>query len=296
MITLLIVATRILANPVSNVFQKQLAQRRASPMFVVGVTHALLTLPALVVLAAGPSLRAQSGFGANIGLAAVLAVAGNAILVQALKRGDLSVLGPINAFKAILSGVLAAVLIGEVPTPQGIAGMLMILGGTGFVIDRKRDEGTGPAVRSFLRDPAVRLRFAALGLSATEAVFLKRAILLSSPLATLVWWSILGCAAAAVAIAARGPGHVRDDLAHVRRHWTTFAWLAVTTGVMQGATLFAFRSLQVGYALALFQLSALVSVLLGYRYFQERRIGRRLAGAAIMVAGAALIILADQSG
>lgn len=81
-----------------------------------------------------------------------------------------------------------------------------------------------------------------------------------------------------------------------RLHWRTVVWLAVTTGLMQGATLFAFRSLQVGYALALFQLSALVSVLLGYRYFDERRIGRRLIGAAVMVAGAALIVMAGHRG
>jgi drug/metabolite transporter (DMT)-like permease len=59
---------------------------------------------------------------------------------------------------------------------------------------------------------------------------------------------------------------------------------------MQLTTLFAFGKLQVGYALALFQLSALISVVLGYRYFQERHIRKRLLGAAVMVAGAALIV------
>ncbi|MEO8522975.1 MAG: EamA/RhaT family transporter, partial [Acidobacteriota bacterium] len=58
----------------------------------------------------------------------------------------------------------------------------------------------------------------------------------------------------------------------------------------QLATLLAFGVMQVGYSLALFQLSALVSVFLGYRYFHERHTRRRLLGAAIMVAGAALIV------
>ena len=59
---------------------------------------------------------------------------------------------------------------------------------------------------------------------------------------------------------------------------------------MQLATLIAFRAMPVGYALALFQLSAVVSVLLGARYFAEQSIVRRLAGSAVMVAGAALIV------
>ena len=63
----------------------------------------------------------------------------------------------------------------------------------------------------------------------------------------------------------------------------------VTTGIMQLTTLYTFGRLQVGPSLALFQLSALISVFLGYRYFQEQHIRRRLLGAAVMVAGAAMI-------
>ena len=59
---------------------------------------------------------------------------------------------------------------------------------------------------------------------------------------------------------------------------------------MQLTTLLAFGKLPVGYSLALFQLSTLVGVFLGYRYFREGQIPKRLIGAAIMAAGAALII------
>jgi drug/metabolite transporter (DMT)-like permease len=61
---------------------------------------------------------------------------------------------------------------------------------------------------------------------------------------------------------------------------------------MQITTLFTFGQLQVGASLALFQLSALVSVFLGHRYFQEGNLGKRLAGTAVMVAGAMLIVSA----
>jgi drug/metabolite transporter (DMT)-like permease len=49
--------------------------------------------------------------------------------------------------------------------------------------------------------------------------------------------------------------------------------------------------MQVGYSLALFQLSTLISVFLGYHYFQEQNIGRRLFGSGVMIAGAVLIAL-----
>lgn len=57
---------------------------------------------------------------------------------------------------------------------------------------------------------------------------------------------------------------------------------------------FTFKQLQVGYSLALFQLSTLISVFLGYRYFQEGNIRRRLLGSLVMVVGAALIVTLGQ--
>jgi drug/metabolite transporter (DMT)-like permease len=55
-------------------------------------------------------------------------------------------------------------------------------------------------------------------------------------------------------------------------------------------SILTFGQLQVGYSLALFQLSTLVTVYLGHRYFQERNIRRRLLGSLVMVIGAMLIV------
>ena len=66
--------------------------------------------------------------------------------------------------------------------------------------------------------------------------------------------------------------------------------LALTTGLMQLSTLFTFNVFQVGYSLALFQTSTILSVLFGYHFFQEKNILRRLVGSVVMVTGAALII------
>ncbi len=53
-LTILAVVARIIANPVSDVFQKQLAQRSAEPLFTIVATHGLLTALALPFLAGMP--------------------------------------------------------------------------------------------------------------------------------------------------------------------------------------------------------------------------------------------------
>ena len=295
MLTGLFVVARVVTNPVSNVFQKQLAQRGANPIFIIAATHALLTLVAIPLLAGIRWVDLGTPFWTNMLVCTVLAVAGNALLVAALGRSDLSVLGPVNSYKAVVSLGLGVFLLGEVPTVFGALGVSLILAGSYFVVDRAPGEPRRSAFVLFFRDRGIQLRLAALVLSATEAVFLKRAILQATPMITFLFWSILGLPVAAAAVALLPRGTAGQELLRLNRNWRTYLWLAVTTGLMQAATLLTFGKLQVGYSLALFQLSTLISVFLGYRYFAERNIRRRLIGSIIMVAGAVLIVTFGRS-
>jgi drug/metabolite transporter (DMT)-like permease len=295
MLTALFVVARIFANPVSNVFQKQLTQRSANPLFIIGATDALLTLAALPLLFFG-ELRLGAGFWPNMIIAASLAVGSNVLLVYALQSTELSVLGPINAYKSVVSLVLGVFLLGEIPAPLGLAGVLLIVAGSYFVVDRDLKRPRSNAFALFFRQRGVQFRFAALALSATEAIFLKKALLLSSPLITFIFWSILGLPIAAAAILLLLRRRLGNEFVVLRHHWRTYLWLATTTGVMQLTSLLTFGKLQVGYSLALFQLSTLISVFLGYRYFQEGQIRKRLVGSLIMAAGAALIVLRGHGG
>jgi drug/metabolite transporter (DMT)-like permease len=292
MLTALFVATRIIANPLSNVFQKQLTVRSAHPVFIIAVVHALLTgvcLP-LLLLPGAPAMPGPDVWTTMI-VCAVLAVAGNVLLVYALAAADLSVLGPINAYKSVIGLVLGIVLIGELPTWTGVAGVLLILAGSYVVVDTAVDRPGSNAFLQFFRERGIKLRFAALALSATEAVFLKRAVLLSSPWTAFLLWSVLGLPVAALATVALLRHRVRDEMPILRSQSRTYLLLALTTGVMQLSTVLTFGALQVGYSLALFQMSTLLSVFLGHHYFQETQIRKRLAGSLVMVAGAVVIAL-----
>jgi drug/metabolite transporter (DMT)-like permease len=292
--TALFVLVRIIANPLSNVYQKQLTQQSADPVFIIWAVHTGLTVACIPVWLAPGAMVLQRGpeLWATVAACAVLAVAGNALLVAAVRSTDLSILGPINAYKAVLGLILGVVLIRELPTLPGVLGVLMVLAGSGLVVDRS---GNGPghmAFVQFFRERGIQLRFAALALSATEAIFLKKAILLSSPLTTFVLWSTLGAAVAAVAITLL-PGRQRlpQQIRMLRAESRTYVRLAITTGLMQLATVLTFGTLQVGYSLALFQLSALISVFLGYRYFHEQQMRTRIVGSLVMTAGAAVIVM-----
>jgi drug/metabolite transporter (DMT)-like permease len=131
----------------------------------------------------------------------------------------------------------------------------------------------------------------ALAFTATEAVFLKRAILHSSPVVAFLYWAVLGLPVSSLAIVVLLRGRITQELRQFQNHAQTYFWLAVATGLMQLSTLLTFNTMQVSYALSLFQLSAIISVFLGYRFFNERYLIKRLIASSVMVMGSVLIVV-----
>src|SRR5215467_442477 len=174
MLTALAVFVRIVANPASNVFQKRLTQRAAHPLVVIGATHGLLSLATLPFLSSITWSELGPAFWTNMSASAALAVSGNVLLVAALSTADLSVLGPINAYKPVLSLAPGLILLGEMPSALGAAGLALIVAGSALIVERDAGQARARAAIRFLRERGIQLRFAALACAATEAVFLKR--------------------------------------------------------------------------------------------------------------------------
>jgi drug/metabolite transporter (DMT)-like permease len=291
MVLSLVVLVRIVSNPVSNVFQKVLTRRGAEALFVILMTHLVLAAVCWPVVVAGVGRGVPVGFWVDMGVVAVLTVAGNALLVQAVRLTDLSVLGPVNAYKSIISLIPGMVLLGEVPGVMGLLGMGLIVGGSYFIVDKRVSEPGRNVFVRFFTERGVQYRFAAMALAAVEAVFLKRALLASSPLLTFACWAVMGLGVAGVVVPILLRGGMERELKLAARNVRTYLWLATTTGLMQLCTIVVLAGFQVGYALALFQTSTLVSVFLGWRVFREGNIGERLVGSVVMVAGAVMIVV-----
>lgn len=292
MLVWICVGLRILANPFSNVFQKLLTRQSVDPWCIVCATHLLLSIACLpVFLFDVPTL--QPGFWSSILASAFLCVAGNVLIVLALQKSDLSVLGPINAYKSVVSLIPGMILLREFPGVLGLAGIVLIVAGSYFLVDQKRNEAGTSGFRRLLGDRGIQFRLAALIFSAVEAVFLKMSMQASSWLMTFACWSVFGFLLSLAAIpVAIGTERAIQSLQILNKHRLVLVMLFLTTGLMQLCTNYVLQSLQVGYTLALFQTSTIVSVVLGYHLFQEPHFLKRLIGSLIMAGGATLVIVA----
>ncbi len=285
-LTYIAILLRILSNPLSNVFQKRLTGNGHDPLVVNFMSYVLLSIVCIALAwnVEWGALRWQFWMYAALG--GVFGAVGNGFLVMALRGGDLSVLGPINSYKSVVGMAVGAIMLGELPSLMGLAGVAVIIAGSYFVFDTT-DEGFSWGL---LRNREIRYRILAMVLTAIEAVIIKKVILYSDTTISFVAWCWAGALFSFLQIVVSRAGLKGDIKKTTPREWLAFVALIVCIGTMQYTTNYTFRHINVGYGLALFQLSTIVSIVLGYRLFNEHGIGKKLLGAAIMIAGSVLII------
>lgn len=278
---------RILSNPLGNVFQKQLTVKNNHPLLVNFLTYLLLSLLCIPIVVGIKLHTLPQQFWFYSVLAGIAGGLGNGFLVKALQKGDLSVLGPINSYKSVVGIIVAVFLLNEIPNFWGIAGIVLIIYGSYFVLDTTAERFSW----TLLKKPEIQFRIWAMILTAIEAVFIKKIILASSVTIAFVSWCWFGAGFSFVLMFIYRL-NLKNELRKVSKtHFSKYALLVICVGTMQLSTNYVFDHMPVGYALSLFQLSTIVSVFLGYRFFKEVDIRKKLIGSAIMIAGSVIIIL-----
>jgi drug/metabolite transporter (DMT)-like permease len=285
--TLLAVMIRILINPFSNVLQKQITIKGQHPLFINLTTYALLAFISIFLVFDISIQSLDTEFWIYSIAGGITGALGNGFIVKALEKGELSVLGPINAYKSIVGMLFAYLLIKEIPNAWGIAGMIFIIIGSYFVLDTTEEKFSW----QLFKTPAIQFRLAALILTGIQAVLDKKVIEHSNLTIAFAGWSIFGAGFSFIFILFTKVS-IQKEFKNIHREvLIKYFLLVVTVGLMLASTNYTLSHMPVGYALALFQLSILLSVVLGHRFFNELHIFKKLMGATIMVIGSALIIL-----
>ena len=122
-------------------------------------------------------------------------------------------------------------------------------------------------------------------------IFIKKVILYSSTIVSFIFWCWFGAFFSFVLLFFFKVRLIKEIKQVKLHHLLTYVFLVLSIGTMQYTTNYVFSHMNVGYALALFQLSTIISIVLGYRIFKEQNIKKKLLGAVIMIAGSVVIIL-----
>jgi drug/metabolite transporter (DMT)-like permease len=281
------VLLRILCNPTGSVFQKQLILRGNHPLLINFLVYLLLGICSIPLALFLDWPKTTISFWIYAILVGVFGAFGNGFVVKALEKGELSVLGPINAYKSVVGLMIAYLLLNEIPGVQGVLGMVLIIGGSYFVLETVAGGGL---LRIIMRED-IRYRLLALLLTAIEAVFVKKLMLLSSAAVAAVCWSVFGTLFSMVFINMSGTRAIPALRRLKSQDFGKIALLTLSLGTMLFATTYTLNHMPVGYALSLFQLSAVLSIFMGRTFFQEKGMKRKIFGAVIMICGSMLIVI-----
>lgn len=286
---LLIVLGRVFASAAANVFQKQFTHKGLHSLFIVMLSYLVLALISLPLLLLVDHRVINDGFWINILLAALLDMAGTLFLVLSLSKTDLSVFGPLNAYKVVFSMVLAVIFLGEVPNLQGFSGVMIILLGS-FLLFPPAATASSNRLWHLFGQRGVQYRFLSILLFSIGTLPLKNAVLSGGALATTLYWCLFGLPLSVGLYYRFGGKRWQTDWQAAKQHRHHFLWLGGFIFLMQYSTMLVFSQLLVAYSLALFQLSMVLQVFLGYRIFHEKHLVRRLAACGVMIAGCLLVL------
>ena len=264
------ILVRIFANSGLNVFQKLLTNLGQKSSVVNFYTYLGLSLLGAVFL---------QSFDFKLILPVLimgfLGTLGNYFIIKALALGELSTLAPINSYKPVVALFIGVFLLNEIPTLKAIIGIILIIIGTYFVI----------FTSGKINKKALVYRILALIFSASEAIVIKKILLLTSVTEAFILWALSGLIFSLIFLL------LSKNKPQIKSYKYQLL-LILSVGIMQYSTNFVFSKINVAYALALFQLSTILSVFLGANIFHEKNIKRKIIGSFIMVIGAVLILLA----
>jgi uncharacterized membrane protein len=209
------------------------------------------------------------------------------LYLRAIAIAPLSLTVPLLAWTPVFSAGFSAVVLREVPTPAGFAGILLVAAGSWLLYSSEGCEALEP-LRCIARERGARLMLGVALLFSVTSALGKVGLLHSSAL----FFGPMYVAALAVGLVVvslvRGQARVLVSQLRPNR-W----FIAIGAGVA-AMTLLHFTAIgmtKVAYMIAVKRSSLLASVVIGRVFFGERGLERRLPGAALMLAGVALLAL-----
>jgi len=289
-VELVLIFGRLIFSLASNVYQKKLSHHGLHPFYIVASTYCVLSVLSLPWLSVVNISSLSQNFWLNVSLASLVDVGGWMFLVMSLSKTDLSVFGPLNAYKVIVSMLLAMLFLHEVPSWQGLAGVFIIIIGSFWLLPARSKRNSGKILDLFM-DKGVQARFISIVLFAIGTVFLKKSVMAGGALETLLCWSIIGLPLVLLSNFLLMPGSMQHELKNSKAHLHTIIGIGVMVFAMQYLTLVLLAQMLVAYALALFQLGMMLQVLIGYHVFNEQNIRRKLLASLLMMLGSILVLM-----
>jgi len=275
-----------LSDSIASLTNKKLVTNKHDPLAVSLFIHGFGAISMLIVgLVIGEKILSLTPMALFLLLltAASAALAG-VILLYSLRKGDLSLIAPIQTITPLLILIIAIFFLNETPKPIGLLGIFLVVIGGIYLDKNPKEKLRSIMIRIVSYKPAM-LAVAAAALYALASVFDKGGLEIVSVGVWIiyVYFFIFLFLLPVVLLKKRKEFEkLKNDKALIMAS-SIFSVAAIYLQLL------ALKTAMVTYVLSIKRLSSVFAVVLAYVFLNEKRALYRLRGAVIMVVGAILI-------
>lgn len=269
-----------------------------SVLFSFMAVGVVIMLPILLVSGV-PEIK--PGFWLALLVGGGLNVLAFTLYVRALKLADLSLTVPLVTLTPLFLLVTSPILVQEWPTWADAVGVLLLVIGS-YVLNLPPSSASNTNVwtplRAMAQNQGSRLMLCVAFLWSITSNFDKIGVVNSSPLL----WAIALFSTIAVGMVPfiffrlstgqftqKQTRQNLSRLAPLVQQWRLLGMMGVFNAIAITFQMVALTLAPVAQVIAVKRMSALLCVLFGHFFFQERELGERLAGATIMVTGVVIM-------
>lgn len=275
-----------LSDSLASLFNKKLVSKKQDAFSISTFIHGFgSVIIVLVALMTSENLLKLPGNAVwLILLTAAFVAAAGVILLLSLKKGDLSLIAPIQTITPLIILVIAIFFLSEAPKPIGLLGIIMIILG-GIILDKDPKESLKSIMSRIVSYKPALLAVAAAGLYALASVFDKAGL----KLVTIGVWFFYVYLFTFLLLLPIVLVKKRREFVNLKKNKALIVGTTIFSVAAIYLQLLALKSAMVTYVLSIKRLSSVFAVLLAYLFLNEKRALLRFRGAIIMVIGAILI-------
>lgn len=208
------------------------------------------------------------------------------LFMKALKHSDLSLTIPMITFTPLFLLATSPLMIGEWPKPLGLAGVLLVVLGSYVLNIKERHAGFFAPFKALVREKGPRLMLIVAFIWSITSNFDKIGVKNSSPL----FWVLAMNVYMALVLLPIVLYKSRQGVKVVVANWKSLLPVGLFNATAQIFQMTAVSLTLVAYVISVKRTSVIFGVIFGALLFKEKGLKERLVGAAIMVAGVALIM------
>ena len=273
-----------LGDVVFFVFMKRLGKLDT---YVKLIFYNLITLPFLLFGFLFYSVpQVTFDFYIVIAINSVVWIVATFLLMKSLEAGGLSASIPILNFTPVFLLFISYLLLGEFPSFQGLAGILVVVAGSYTLHISSIKSGYFEPIKSIFVGRGLRMLVVAFlfGITASLA---KIGIQLSNP----AYFMFIHYLFVSLVLTILFFNKIKENKKQIKSNFKYFLVMGVAVAFSEILAGTAFKLTLVPYAISLKRSNVIFSVLIGYLFFREKHFKEAIIGSVIMFIGAVLITL-----